>query len=230
MYFFIGMVVFFMVTLTIIHRVEKRMVWPYSEPQPQPLYDDPSGYGARWVAQAVQSGFTLLGWSHDLKGETYRVNYAMLISPDRSTIATIGAGAILKLPLQATWLHTPAADGRCFYSTNQQSGVQLDVSRHWTNQLVPAPNFAKLWQRHQAWTRDLRVLPRTLRSGHELEEYRAVREAHFRSMASAGLINFIDPGATRFQFTLYGAFATATKGYFLGLLRAVTQGRFPKSA
>ena len=230
MTFFFGMVAFFLISLTVIHRIEKRMVWPYGELQMQPHFPDSTGYTAAWVANAVASGFTLLGWMRDMKGEKYRISYAILVSPDRSTLAVIGAGHIISLPIQGTWLHTPSSDGRSFYSTDKQAGVQLDVSQHWTNQLVFASSFAELWQRHQAWTQGLRVLPRGLSAGRELEEFRAVREEHYRTMERAGLIQYTDASATSFRFTLYGAARTAGWSYLLGLVRAITRGAFPKTA
>ena len=157
--FVIGMVIFLITFLTIVHRLEKRLVWPYSELQ-EPYFDDPTGYGARWVSVAVQSGFTLLGWARDLKGETYRISYAMLVSPDRTTLPIIGVGTLLKMPLQGTWMHTPSLDGRSFYSTDKQAGVQIDLSGNWRNQLAPEPGFVRLWQRHRAWIRDLAIAPR----------------------------------------------------------------------
>lgn len=230
MTFFFAMVAFFLISLTVIHRIEKRMVWPYGELQAQPHFVDSTGYSSAWVANAFASGFTLLGWMRDMKGENYRISYAILVAPDRSTLAVIGAGHILSLPIQGTWLHTPASDGRSFYSTDKQAGVQVDVSRHWTSQLVFASSFAELWRRHQAWIQELRVLPRGLCAGRELEEFRAVREEHYRAMERAGLIQYTDTSATSFRFTLYGAARTASWGYFLGLLRAITRGAFPRTA
>jgi len=93
LYIFGGMVVFFLVLITLAYRFEKRMTWPYSDLQSQPQFEDPSGYGLRRVAEATQAGFTLLGWSHDLKGGIYRVNYALLISLDRTILAVVGAGS-----------------------------------------------------------------------------------------------------------------------------------------
>ncbi len=230
MTFLFGMVAFFLISLTLIFRIEKRMVWPYGELQRQPHFKDPSGYSAAWVANAVASGFSLLGWMRDLKGENYRISYAILVSPDRSTLAVIGAGHILKLPIQGTWLHTPSSDGRSFYSTDKQAGIQLDVSRHWSNRLILASSFGELWRGHQAWIQELRVQPRGLGAGRELEEFRAVREEHYRAMEGAGLIQYTDASGTSFRFTLYGAARTASWGYFVGLLRAITRGAFPKTA
>lgn len=226
----LGTVVACLFLLIIVFRLEKRMVWPYGGLQPQPHFDDPTGYARRWVDDAVRAGFSLLGWTRDLKGETYRVTYAMLVSPDRTTFAVIGVGSILQMRLQGTWLHTPSADGRSFYSTDNQSGVQIDISRHWTNQLVLVPSFSAFWLRHRSGIQELRALPGFFSSGRELDELRSLREEHFRSMERAGLIRYIDGSANQFQFTLHGAAATAIWSYFLGLVRAITSGRFPRNA
>jgi len=229
-YFLLGMVVFFSVSLTIIHRLEKRMVWPYSELQQVPSYASDNDYAPGRRNDALAAGFTMLGWAHDVKGPTYRINYALLVSPQRDVFAVIGEGAILKLRLRATWLHTPTMDGRSFYSTDHQTGVQIDPSRNWRNQLVPGAGFAELLNRHREWIRACGVVPRNLTVGRELAEFRALREQHFRSMEHAGLIRFTDSSAANFYFTWYGAARTALLGYFLGLARGLSQGRFPRSA
>ncbi len=228
--YFAGMVLFFLVLITVTYRLEKRLTWPFIAPQSQPPYDDSTGYAGRWVNDAVQTGFTMLGWSCDPRGGIYRVSYALLVSPDRTVFAVIGAGALGKIPLQATWLYTPTADGRSFYSTDKQSGVQIDLSKNWTGQLVPVRNFQMRWQRHKDWFQELAVMPRPLSAGRELEEFREVRERHFRFMEQSGLIDYVDPMRTEFRFTTLGATRTAIWSYFLGLSRAVTDGKFPRSA
>src|SRR2546430_4618598 len=98
------------------------------------------------------------------------VNYAILVSPQRETAAVIGTGKVFeRVDLKATWLWTPTSDGRCFYSTDNQSGVQIDLSRHWRNQLAPAPSFSLLLAQHQAWLQGLGVMPAgRLPPGHEV--------------------------------------------------------------
>jgi hypothetical protein len=230
LWFLLGMMIFFSISLTVIHRLEKRMVWPYGELEAAPYFGDPTGYGSRYIADAVRSGFTFLGWVRDVKGPTYRVNYAMLVSPERDTFAIIGVGTILKLTLQATWLHTPAMDGRSFYSADNQTAVQIDVSRNWTSQLVRATSFTELVQKHREWIQSLNVLPRGFTSGRELAEFRSLRVDHFRSMERAGLIRFTDISGTHFHFTMAGAAQTALSGYFLGMARRLSYGKFPRSA
>jgi hypothetical protein len=76
----------------------------------------------------------------------------------------------------------------------------------------------------------MQVIPRTFTEGRELEEFRAIRREHYGSMARAGLIQFTDPSAVKFQFTLLGAARTASFGYFVGISRGLTSGRFPRNA
>lgn len=230
MYILPGLIVFFLVFLTVIHRVEKRAIWPFGELQQQPdsQWIDVGGYTRRWVADALRTGFVQLGWAAHFPGGLLQVTYALLVSPDRSTLAVIGSGTAGKMPVQCTWLHSPVTDGRSFYTTDRQSGVQLDLSRNWTNQLIFTSSFGDLWQRHQSWLQAKGIPPRTFPAGRELAQLRSVREDHFRSMSQAGLIAYTDPSGQMFQFTLSGAAKTASLSYLLGMMRRVTRGAFPK--
>jgi hypothetical protein len=228
--FWLGMVAFFATFLTIVFRVEKRTVSPYGELQANPFFDDPTGYAARWVADAVQAGFVVLGWAGDTRGPTYNCSYALLVSEDRTTFMVISIGTILKIPLQGTWLHTPAMDGRSYNTTDKQAGVQIDLSRNWTNQLAPVPTFSQLLRKHREWLQSLNVLPRGFTPNREFEEFKVLRSEHYRSMERAGLIRFTNSRHTEFYYTLPGAAKTATWSYLVGLLRGVSQGTFPRSA
>lgn len=228
--FLLGMMAFWAVFLTIVFRLEKRTVSPYGEMGTSPFFGDPTGYGASHVAEAVFEGFVLLGWARDSRGSVYSCSYALLVSADRTVFAVIGVGTILKIPFQATWLHTPAADGRSFNTTDKQSGVQIDLSRNWTNQLAMERTFPQLLRRHREWLQSLRVVPRGFTPNREFEEFKALRSDHFRSMERAGLIRFTDASATQFYYTFGGAAKTAVWGYLIGLARGISQGAFPRSA
>src|SRR5687767_9572405 len=112
LYILVGIAALWFVLLTLIARLEKRMVWPYGAPEAQPQFPDASGYGNRWVADALKSGFSFMGWSPDLKGPRYRVSYALLASAERDCFVIIGVGTIMNMVLRGTWLYTRATDGR----------------------------------------------------------------------------------------------------------------------
>jgi len=228
--FLLGMMAFWVVFLTIVFRLEKRTVSPYGELESTPSFADPTGYAARWVADALQAGFVLLGWARDVRGSVYQCSYALLVSGDRTTFMVISVGTIMKIPMQGTWLHTPAIDGRSFNTTDKQSGVQIDLSRNWTNQLALVPRFSQLLQKHRDWLQSLNVLPRPFTPNREFEEFKTLRTEHFRSMERAGLIRFTDASATQFYYTFPGAAKTATWSYFVGVIRGLSQGAFPRSA
>ena len=228
--FFLGMVAFWVVFLTIVFRLEKRTVSPYGELESAPFSGDASGYAARWVADALQAGFVFLGWARDTRGSTYRCTYALLVSADRTTFMVISVGTILNIPMQGTWLHTPAMDGRSFNTTDKQAGVQIDLSRNWTNQLALVPSFGQLLQKHKEWLQSLNVLPRSFTSNREFEEFKLLRSEHYHSMERAGLIRFTDASATQFYYTLPGAAKTATWGYLVGVIRGLSHGSLFRSA
>jgi hypothetical protein len=228
--FLLGMMAFWAVFLTVVFRLEKRTVSPYGEQETTLSFADPTAYAARWVADAVRSGFVLLGWAGDTRGSTYRCNYALLVSADRSTFMVISVGTILSIPMRGTWLHTPAMDGRSYNTTDKQAGVQIDLSGNWTNQLAPVPSFGQLLQKHREWLQSLNVLPRVFTPNREFEEFKVLRSEHYRSMERAGLLRFTDASARQFYYTLAGAAKTATWSYPVGLSRGLTQGTFPRSA
>jgi hypothetical protein len=224
------MVAFWVVFLTVLFRLEKRTVSPYGELESTPSSGDPTGYAARWVADAVQAGFVLLGWARDTRGSTYKCSYALLVSADRTTFMVISVGTILNIPMQGTWLHTPAMDGRSYNTTDKQVGVQIDLSRNWTNQLALVPSFGQLLQKHREWLQSLNVLSRSFTPNREFAEFKELRDQHYRSMERAGLIRFADASATQFYYTLPGAAKTATWSYLVGVIRGLSQGSFPRSA
>ena len=228
--FFLGMVAFWVVFLTIVLRLEKRTVSPYGNLESTPSFADPTGYAARWVADALQAGFVLLGWAGVVRGSVYQCSYALLVSGDRTTFMVISVGTIMKIPMQGTWLHTPAMDGRSFNTTDKQAGVQIDLSGNWTNQLAIVSRFSQLLQKHRDWLQSLNVLPRGFTPNREFAEFKELRDQHFRSMERAALIRFTDASATQFYYTFPGAAKTATWSYLVGVIRGLSQGSFPRSA
>jgi hypothetical protein len=230
MYIVIGIIGFFFVFQAVVARLEKRIVWPYGTPEAQPQFSDASGYGARWVGDALKAGFSFLGWSPDLKGARYRISYALLVSPERDCFVIIGIGTILSMALRGTWIYTRAADGRVFYATDNQSCVEIDVSRCWRSQLARANTFPELLQRHRDLLRDRGVDAQPFSAGREAEEFRSVREEHYEAMSRRGLIAFTDRSATHWRYTFWGALKFAALSYSIGLLRGMTYGRIPRSA
>lgn len=221
---------FFFLSTVVTARIEKRMVWPYGIPEPQPQFPDASGYAAQWVGEATSMGFSFLGWSSDLKGPRYRVSYAMLCSPERDCFVIVGAGTILGMSLRATWIYSRTSEGRVFCTTDNQNGVEIDIARRWRGQLAPVLTFTELLKRHRSLLRDRHVLVQPFAAGREAEEFKRLREERYQAMSRQGLIAFTDGSTTHWRYTFLGSLKVSTLNYSIGLLRGVTGGRIPRCA
>jgi hypothetical protein len=73
------------------------------------------------------------------------------------------------------------------------------------------------------------VLPRSFTPNREFEEFKTLRDQHYRSMERAGLIRFTDASATQFYYILPGAAKTATWSYLVGVIRGLPQGTLLRS-
>lgn len=228
--YLIGMIFFVFFLLTALKMWERRMVWPYGKPDPTAKFKDAASYGARWVSDAIQEGFHYLGLASDLKGKMYRIKYAMLASPERDCIVIIGMGTLLGKKLEGTWIHSPVANGRSYYTTDNQAGVEIDITGSWKSQMVPSFSFAGLWKKHRAWIQSNALAPYFLRAGQELDDFRRMREDHFRKLRNSGLIEFTDGSFTYWRYTLIGALKSSIYNFFIGLCRTVSFGRFPRTA
>lgn len=230
MYMLLGIFAILIVIQTIVGRAEKRMVWPYGTPTVAPQFPDETGYGMQSVLAAGHLGFILLGWAPDMKGPKYRMTYALMVSPARDSFIVIGIGSIFGMNLRGTWIHTPSVDGRSFCTTDNQSCVEVDPSRSWFSQLRPGRPFPELWKAHQEWTALQRVSPVSFSPSREMDEFRQIRENHFAALAGKRFLAYTDAQRTHWRYTLFGAFILAIMSYTIGLVRAVTGGRLPRTA
>jgi hypothetical protein len=199
-------------------------------PEAQPQFPDTSGYATRWVNEAARAGCLFFGWSGDLKGPKYQVTYGMLCSPGRDCFVIIGVGKVFGMPVRGTSIYTRAIDGRVFYTTDHQSGVDIDLTRSWRGQLTEAQTFTGLWNYHQNLLRDLNVIPQPFLSGREIAEYKTLREERFQAMARRGLIAFTDASASYWRYTSLGALKWTAVNYTIGMLRGFSGGRTPRCA
>src|ERR1051326_6924996 len=131
MYTVLAVIGFFFLLQVAVARLEKRMVWPYGDPEAEPPFADPSGYGGRWGGDAVQAGVNFLGWRRGLKGPKYQVCYGMLGSPERDCIVIVSFGTIFTMTIRSTAIYTPATDGRVYCTTDNQQAVEVDAYRRW---------------------------------------------------------------------------------------------------
>lgn len=220
----------FLLLLIITGRLERRMVWPYGEPEPFPRYGDLDGYGARAIADGANLGCRFVGWCQDLKGNSYKVSYGFMTTPERDCLIVVGVGRILGMALKGTWVYTRAREGRVYYSTDNQSGITLDVSRRWKTQLVPGADLTSLLGMHRRLMAGERVDPEAFSADDPIKDFKNLRIAYFQSLARKGLIQFERGSDNVWRYSIWGAVKSAGLNYSIGLLRDMTHGRFPRCA
>jgi hypothetical protein len=229
MYIFLGVVALFILAPLLAYRFEKRMVWPYSVLSLVQPFTDNTSYGKTWINDAVDSGFSFLGWASDLKGSKYKISYAMMISRESDCFAMIGFGYVLNIPVQGTVLFTQTTDGHVYSTTDSQSLVELDLSHMWRNQLSTALSFAGLLERHRKLLADRGVIVQTFTGGRETEELKRLREQRYQANFRMGLIAFTDPLCEYWHYTNFGAIKASFINYWVGLLRRASLGRLFRS-
>jgi hypothetical protein len=227
-YFFyihtIGVPLFFLVLTVITGRLEKRMVWQYGEPGPQPPYPDPSRYGERWANGALLSGFRPLGWAADPRTPHYRQNYGFFVSPEGDCLVVVCAGHIFKLKSQSTTIYTATTDGKVYYTTDRLNGMQIDLLGHWMNQLAPVKAFPELLKRHRDLLQDKKAITQLFPPGKEMDEFKRMRSERYGVMARHGLIVYKDRMDTYWHFTLWGALRYTFVNFSIGFVRVLTNG------
>jgi hypothetical protein len=210
---------------------EKRLTWPYGAIQSAPPHGDPSGYGQRMQLAALQCGFMMLGWTPDNKGEKYQMNYGFMVSPDGQSLLIIGMGNIFGIELRGVTIHSPSDDGlQSRYTADNQAAIESDVLRQWMSQLVFNRDFAGIWQAHQNWMATARFSRHTFNPSCAMAEFRRIREQRFDEMIRRNYIAYTDASQTFWRYTFTGALKVVFLNYGTGLVRAVTFGRFPKTA
>jgi hypothetical protein len=222
---FIVLPVFFIALIAVTGRLEKRLVWQYGDLGTQPPYPDVSGYAEKWMNQALQCGFILLGWAPDPRMPNYRQNYALMVSPEKDCLLVVCSGNIFKLKSQSATIYTPTQNSKVYFTTANQNGAQIDLLGHWMGQLTVVNTFQELLRNHRDLLRDKGAMPRTFAGGREVEEFKRLRVERYETMARRGLITFIDGMETCWHFTLWGALRHAILNFTIGLVRAQSHGR-----
>lgn len=211
---------------TLGYYFERRMIWPYSEPQAVDEGDIADAWVKKQISEARSFGFQVLGRSRDLKGATYKVDYYFAASSGRDTLAIIGNGTIIGIKVQGIWLNSFGPDETNFYSVNQQACVEHDVTGKRKSQLVFNASFDRLYIAHQTWLNKLNIAPKPFNLGRELDDLRRARDLRVESMVRKGLARRIEANPEYWKYSWRGALHCGIGGYFVGMFRALKAGRF----
>jgi hypothetical protein len=233
--FLIAVILFIIFGPTLLAALfEKRMVWPYGpigkdgiDAKNMRAGDDEkiNNYLIRYINDAMGKGFEYLGCFNDAKGSKYKVVYHALVSPDNYTLAIIGGGNIIGIKVWGTWLYSQSDNEHCYYTVDNQSGIDKDLSKLWHDQLVFADDFATLYEKHQKWIQANAVSLKIYPSGGELEEYRRARRYRFDYMEKLGYLRYLGNDKEYWKYTLLGAIKFSFLGIVIGTFRHIKAGK-----
>ncbi len=216
---------------------EKRMVWPYGPVIKEQINarnmkacedDKINNYVVSFISDALEKGFEYLGCFNDAKGGKYKIVYHTLISPDKYTLAIIGGGKIIGMRVWGTWLFSKSDNEHGYYTVDNQSGIEKDLTKLWRDQLVFTDDFTTLYEKHRDWIQKSAPSLMTYQDSNELEEHRRMRRYRFDYMEKQGLIRYLDIDKEYWKYTLLGAIKFSLLSLVIGTYRHRRQGKYPR--
>lgn len=221
--FTVGVFVFFSLLTTIVGIWERRIVWPYSEPLSPDLLQDEyrTALNQAFVDATFQGmqdeGFRFLCRFQDARRAKYKLSYIYFLSPDRTTLALLGYGSMINIPIKGITLISKNSDGHYYYTTNSSGAERYDVSgTSDTQALTSVGDFSTLYAKHQKWVQR-KTTPSAFSSDGALQEYRVFLANRCDLRQSRGLIRYTDAEKNEWRYTLLGSL----KFSFIGTLRGV---------
>jgi len=200
---------------------ESRLDWPYSEPKPPRPDDTLDPYTLRQLTGARGLQFRILGWSNDIKGPQYKIDYLFLVAPGADTLAIVGVGKLFGMSLKGIWLISIGENDTGFISVNSPSCSEVDVTGRWKDQLVLDADFADLYNSHCAWLNKMGVLLLPFSPGAELDLYRQAKQRRVELLIQAGVARRVGPDPTRWKYTFAGAVRRGFWGNMLTMGRSL---------
>lgn len=214
--------------------IEKRRVWPYSPEfpfEPFELSAQHQLFLKQARLDAHQYGFTYLQRCYDNKGKSYRLVYDFMISEDGFTLAVLGAGKILTIPLQGAWLFSKTADGHAVVTVTNQSADEYDLSGLTQSNLIITDDFQKAFRSHIEKTNAYEWPFERFAPGKELEDLLQLKCRRLNYMQQKKWIKLFGPDDDQWKYTALGALKWSIAGVVIGTLRypaSVWKGLFGK--
>lgn len=225
---FLAIATFFVVLITLVSAVEKRLVWPYvpeSLASPENLPPMQS-YTMVAGSAATEAGMIWIGTFADGKGKLYKLRYNFFASPTGDVLALVGEGTVASVRTRSTWLYTLLPGGRGLVTVDSQSAMETDLTGMSTSLLVPGVGFYALLRAHRARTAAAGVLV-PFSSTDPLGDFKTSRAARVDRLCASGYASYLDPSKTGWRYSPKGAALLSSRQYFSGLRRSVWPDRVP---
>jgi hypothetical protein len=202
---------------------ERRLVWPYV-PADDLDFDPPTGTAKVALAgtELEDAGFTRYAALYDGKGKAYRLRYEFWLSPDGFVLAEVGGGKLLGIPLDAVWLFSLGADGRCLMTVNNSLAGEYDIAGLKREAVVPGADLKKLLARHRERMSAWGTLPYS--AADPLADHAAFMRSRVEALVAAGNAGYLDDEQTAWRYSVKGAVLFAVKANVANMRRAFSRG------
>jgi hypothetical protein len=212
MYVFFGLLaavpIAFTLLIIVTAMIEKRLIWPYSEPHRPDVMDDKnySSKNRQYVDNALvhmeHNNFRLLNLYHDIKGPKYQASYLFALSEDGLTLAVLGYGEIFSLPVKGVGLISKNREGRHYYTSNSGVVEPCDVSGMSEVCFCVDMDFTDIYRQHQQWMERVSAVP--FSSDNALSEYRTFLTDRTQVRQERGLVCYLDDEKQWWKYTFLG--------------------------
>jgi|GEM_PF-2104949 len=212
-------VILFQPTLIAVYTIfEKHFFWPYHDSAGLRMINDGHEFSASAVTEAIVHEFKPIASCFNSEGSK-KMDDEFLVSPNRKTLALIATGQDGNQAVKYIWMYSRGLDNRVYYTCNNHSGVEIDLSGMWQGQLIVNATFNQLYEKHRDWIQRLGVEVQEYQDGFELDEFMKAMRKRYDAMATGGYIRVIDQKVGEWSYTIKGALLIAFKNYFVDLYR-----------
>jgi hypothetical protein len=212
----LAIIVFFFFAVVGACLIEKRYVQTFSVPEEGKEYPL-SPTAQQYAKDAAKLQFTHAGLCHHAKSDLYRIRYDFWTSPDLKTLAVIGSGTLIKIPVKGIWLWSRTTDGRILNSTNEIG--EQEISTNVIQQTLPDASFTTLASSHATWLSQFNV--ETFTADSALSVYFDIRRSKVDNLIERGYAYYIDEDQSAWKFTLKGALVFYFKAMWI---RPISRG------
>jgi hypothetical protein len=152
---------------------------------------------------AYDEEYKFCGVGKHVGNSVIRVRYDFWLSPDRLTVAVVGGGTTMKVPVNGIWLWSRLTDGTILCTCNEIG--EQDISGLVQQQTWPQERFPRLVDHHALRLQDSETEPVPFEEGNPFGGLADLSRRRVESLVLRGRARYLDDENTRWKLTLMGA-------------------------
>jgi hypothetical protein len=180
--------------------LEKHPLPPYADPAVGEEYTR-SSEAEEANQDAKKIGYRHIGLCHGIERRLHRMRYDYWIAPDGVTIALIGSGKVLLMPISGVWLYSRTQGGEILCTTNEPSNQ--DVSGVLQQKTWPNERLIPLTKKHESRLNGVFIQP--FSESQPIADYFEILRFQVDGMIKKGFAYYLDDKQTLWRYSLKGS-------------------------